>query len=164
MSVNSKPIIFLHEILSSHFLNRLHAWTSRTTFWPPPTLGVLVPERNVSYNLPGVDVNLHAKFELCRSNSVAAYREHTHTQSPLLFGFLEWARLLFCPSQRWNKPLTAPLCRKAKFSIFLHRHLTILNRQILSFSNYGSTSTLTQNLKRNLFSKFCQLSRIMSSW
>ena len=62
--------------------------TSRTTLWPPPTQGVGVPEKNISYNLPGVDVVLHAKFEHCGSNGVAAYREqthrHTHTQSPLL--------------------------------------------------------------------------------
>ena len=51
------------------------ARTSRTTLWPPPTLGVEVPEQNVSYNLPGVDVVLHAKFQLCRSNGVVA----THT-------------------------------------------------------------------------------------
>ena len=62
---------------------------SRTTLWPPPTGGVGVREQNVSYNPPGVDVVLHAKFELCRSNGVAAYREHArthaHTQSPLLY-------------------------------------------------------------------------------
>ena len=39
-----------------------------------PTLGVGVPEQNVPQNLPGVDVVLHAKFQLCRSNGVAAYR------------------------------------------------------------------------------------------
>ena len=60
---------------------------SRTTLWPPPTGGVGVREQNVSYNLPGVDVVLHAKFELCRSNGVAAYREHarTHTDSHLYY-------------------------------------------------------------------------------
>ena len=60
---------------------------SRTTLWPPPTGGVGVREQNVSYNLPGVDVVLHAKFELCRSNGVAAYREHarTHAHSHLYY-------------------------------------------------------------------------------
>ena len=57
-------------------------WAVRSlgsSFWGPLTLGVGVPEQNVSYNLPGVDVVLHAKFQLCRSNSVAAFREQTHT-------------------------------------------------------------------------------------
>ena len=39
------------------------AWTTRTTLWPPPALGVGVLEQNVSYNLQGVDVVLDAKFE-----------------------------------------------------------------------------------------------------
>ena len=57
------------------------AQTSRTTLWPPLTLGVGVPEWNVSYYLPGVDVVLHDKFEHCRSNSVAAFREQTHIRT-----------------------------------------------------------------------------------
>ena len=56
-------------------------WTSRTALWPPPTLGVGVPEWNVPFNLPGVDVVLHAKFEHCRFNGEATYREQTHTPS-----------------------------------------------------------------------------------
>ena len=50
-----------------------------------PTLGVGVLERNVSYNLPRVDVALHANFEHCWSNGVAAYGEQTHAHSHLYF-------------------------------------------------------------------------------
>ena len=50
-------------------------------FGLPPTQGVGVPERNVSYNLPGVDVVIHD----CRSKGVAAYIEHTHTHSHLYY-------------------------------------------------------------------------------
>ena len=50
-------------------------------FGLPPTQGVGVPEQNVSYNLPVVDVVLHAKYEHCRSNGVAAYREQTDTHT-----------------------------------------------------------------------------------
>ena len=66
------------------FSQKCTVWSaraSRTTLWPPPTQGVGVPEKNVSYNLPGVDVVLHAKFEHCGSNGVAAYREQTHTHT-----------------------------------------------------------------------------------
>ena len=37
------------------------------------------PERNVSYNLRGVNVVLNAKFQRFMPNLVVAHREHRHT-------------------------------------------------------------------------------------
>ena len=54
-----------------------------TPFLGPRPRGLGVPQRNVSYNLPGVNAVLHAKFHHCRSNGVAAFKEHTHTHSHL---------------------------------------------------------------------------------
>ena len=55
-----------------------------TQFLGPTNHVGRVPEQNVSYKLQGVDVVLHAKLQLCRSNGAAPYGEQTHTQSPLL--------------------------------------------------------------------------------
>ena len=57
------------------------AWTSRTTLWPPRTLGYVVPEQNLSYILPRTDVLLPAKFEHRRSKVVTTYREPTHAST-----------------------------------------------------------------------------------
>ena len=70
-----RPVHFEHPILSP--LQSANPLQSQ--FLGPLTLGVGLPEKNASYNLPGVDVVLHTKFQLCRSNGVAAFREHTHS-------------------------------------------------------------------------------------
>ena len=41
----------------------------------PRGLGYL----NEKYPIPGVNVVLYARFQHCRSNGVAAYKEHTHS-------------------------------------------------------------------------------------
>ena len=77
------------------------AQTSRTTLWPPPPQGVGLPDQNVSYNLSRGDVVLHAKFEHCRSNGLAAYREQSHLALPAN-RVLRWTK--WCWSNRERFP------------------------------------------------------------